>query len=104
MGPNQILPHKFPANIVRAATSKEIKLLLFSDKSQFPKMPRMVEVDDEVLTVLEGQGGLKPGTVNDRNKVYEQFEEYMRGEIGIEVKDALETEDGRVQFEQELGR
>ena len=67
-------------------------------------MPIVVDVDDAVLSAMEDQGGLKADTLADRNRYYLHFEEYILGEMGMGVKEALETEDGRLQFEREFGR
>ena len=67
-------------------------------------MPRIVHMDDAVLSALEDQGGLKPNTLSDRKAVFSMFEEYIREETGEEIHDLLVSEEGRVRFESEFGR
>ena len=64
----------------------------------------VMDVGEEVLSVKEDQGGLNAASLVDRNRSYQRFEQYIQGEIGLGVKEALETENSRIQFERELGR
>ena len=70
-------------------------------------MPRNILVPQEDLQRMEEGGGLCPVTVKDRERHYKYLLEFLSKETGgedIDVGNLLESEDGRDQLANLIGR